>query len=64
MIEFWMGGNDGAALNAYQIAELLGDEALIPPALSERLIASRRHELTKLTLDGEDAVFRATGIGP
>ena len=58
MIEFWMGGNDGAALNAYQIAEMLGDDALIPRVMSERLIASRRHELTKLTLDGEDAVFR------
>jgi tetratricopeptide (TPR) repeat protein len=58
MMEFWMSGNDDAALKAYQLAELLGDQSLIPRSMAGRLIDSRRHELTKLTLDGEEAAYR------
>ena len=58
MMEFWMSGNDDAALKAYQLAELLGDQSLIPRSIADRLIESRRHELTKLTLDGEEAAYR------
>ena len=58
VMEFWMSGNDDAALKAYQLAELLGDQSLIPRSMAAHLIDSRRHELTKLTLDGEEAAYR------
>jgi tetratricopeptide (TPR) repeat protein len=58
MMEFWMSGNDDAALKSYQLAELLGDQSLIPRSMAASLIDSRRHELTKLTLDGEEAAYR------
>jgi tetratricopeptide (TPR) repeat protein len=58
MMEFWMSGNDDAALKAYQVAELLGDQSLIPRVLGERLVDSRRNELTKLTIEGEETAYR------
>ena len=58
VMEFWMSGNDDAMLKAYQLAEALGDQSLIPRSMAARLIDSRRHELTKLTLDGEEAAYR------
>ena len=53
-----MSGNDDAVLKAYQLAEFLGDQNLIPSALGERLVDSRRNELTKFTLGGEEAAYR------
>jgi len=58
VMEFWMSGNDDAILKAYQLAELLGDQSLIPRSMGERLIGSRRNELTKATLGGEETAYR------
>jgi len=58
ILEFRMSGSDSSMLTAYQAADLLGDENLIPSGVAGSVISTRKNELTRLSMDSEDALYR------
>jgi tetratricopeptide (TPR) repeat protein len=58
VLDFWVHGDSSSAVKAFRLADLLRDPSLIPPSTAERLIDSRHRELTKLTIGGEEALYR------
>jgi len=58
LIEFWIHDSYSSALRAFRLANLLGDQSLIPRSTAERLIDSQRHEWTKLEFAGAEALYR------